>query len=371
MSAVRLENLAKRFGTTTVVSDVSLDIAQGELVALLGPSGSGKTTLLRLIAGFESVDRGRIMLDGDDVTTRPALARRCGMVFQHYALFPHMSVGANVGYGLDGEHLSRPDREARVAEALAAVDLAGFESRAVTALSGGQQQRVALARALAPRPGVLLLDEPLSNLDPSLRGRTRRELRELVRRIGITTVLVTHEQEEAFDLADRIALLHLGRLEQLGTPESLYERPATPFVAGFVGRASQCSGTIVSRDERHALVRALGTDWHARIVGDGTGAATLVLRPDALRFTSSGPIAGTVAHRRFAGASAFFIVTLSDGNEVEVSASSDAANIGDIVHLEPTGIGAHVWPTSQAPSPLSQVPSPTSQVPSPRSQVRS
>ena len=356
MSSVRLENLAKRFGTTPVVSDVSLDIAQGELVALLGPSGSGKTTLLRLIAGFESVDHGRILLDGDDVTTRPALARRCGMVFQHYALFPHMSVGANVGYGLDGEHLARADREARIAEALAAVDLAGFESRPVTALSGGQQQRVALARALAPRPRVLLLDEPLSNLDPSLRGRTRRELRELVRRIGITTVLVTHEQEEAFDLADRIALLHLGKLEQLGTPESLYERPATPFVARFVGRASQFSGTIVSRDERHALVHALGVDWHARIVGDGTGAATLVLRPDALRFASAGPITGIIAHRRFAGASAFFSVTLPDGSEIEVSASSDAARIGDVVLLEPTGIGAHAWPASHVPRPTSRVP---------------
>ncbi len=363
VSSVRLENLAKRFGSTTVVSDVSLDIAQGELVALLGPSGSGKTTLLRLIAGFESVDHGRIMLDGDDVTSRPALARRCGMVFQHYALFPHMSVGANVGYGLDGEHLARPDREARVAEALTAVDLAGLESRAVTALSGGQQQRVALARALAPRPRVLLLDEPLSNLDPSLRGRTRRELRELVRRIGITTVLVTHEQEEAFDLADRIALLHLGKLEQLGTPESLYERPATPFVAGFVGRASQLAGTIMSRDERHALVRAIGVDWHARIVGEGTGAATLVLRPDALRFADRGPVAGTIAHRRFAGASAFFMVTLPDGNEVEVAASSDAAKIGDAVHLEPTGIGAHAWPVSPVPSATPRVPRPLPQAP--------
>ena len=349
MSSVRLENVAKRFGATTVVSDVSLDIAQGELVALLGPSGSGKTTLLRLIAGFETVDAGRILLDGDDVTSRPALARHCGMVFQHYALFPHMSVGENIAYGLAAERLSRADRDLRVVEALATVDLAGFEARPVTALSGGQQQRVALARALAPRPRVLLLDEPLSNLDPSLRGRTRRELRELVRRIGITTVLVTHEQEEAFDLADRIALLHLGRLEQLGTPESLYDRPATPFVAGFVGRASQLTGTIVSRDERHALVRAAGAEWHARIVGDGTGAATVVLRPDALRFAASGPMSGTVAHRRFAGASAFFIVTLSDGTEIEVAAASDAAKLGDVVHLEPTGIGVHAWPSSPAP----------------------
>ena len=343
MSTVRLDGVAKRFGTTTVVSDVSLDIAQGELVALLGPSGSGKTTLLRLIAGFESVDGGRIFLDGDDVTTRPALERRCGMVFQHYALFPHLSVGENVAYGLANERLSRSDRDGRVAEALLMVDLAGLEMRPVTALSGGQQQRVALARALAPRPRVLLLDEPLSNLDPSLRERTRRELRDLVRRTGITTVLVTHEQEEAFDLADRIALLHLGRLEQLGTPESLYNQPATPFVAGFVGRASRLSGTIVSRDERNALVLAAGAQWHARVRTSGTGPVQLVLRPDALRFAANGPIAGTVIHRRFAGATAFFTVTVGDGSEVEVAGAPDVARVGDAVHLEPTGTGAHAW----------------------------
>jgi putative spermidine/putrescine transport system ATP-binding protein len=343
MSTVRLERLAKRFGTTTVVSDVSLEVAEGELVALLGPSGSGKTTLLRLIAGFETVDAGRIFLDGDDVTTRPALERRCGMVFQHYALFPHLSVGANVGYGLANERLAPAARDARIAEVLAMVDMTGYETRAVSALSGGQQQRVALARALAPRPRVLLLDEPLSNLDPSLRERTRRELRELVRRTGITTVLVTHEQEEAFDLADRIALLHQGRLEQLGAPDELYDMPATPFVAGFVGRTSALHGRVVGHDADHVRVLAAGAEWRARAAAGLAADVVLLVRPEGARFAVAGPIAGTVLRRRFAGAAAFFAVRLADASELEIAASPDAAREGDAVTLEPTGLGAHAW----------------------------
>src|SRR5688572_16984937 len=245
MSTVGLEGVAKRFGDVPVVRDISLDVADGELVALLGPSGSGKTTLLRLIAGFELPDAGRITLAGRDVTALDALHRRCGMVFQHYALFPHLTVAGNVGYGLAGERLSRGDVGVRVREALALVDLDGLQDRPVTALSGGQQQRVALARALAPRPAVLLLDEPLSNLDPSLRERTRHELRELVRRIGITTILVTHEQEEAFELADRVALLMSGGLVQVGAPEDLYAAPASAAVARFVGRAAEVTGQVV------------------------------------------------------------------------------------------------------------------------------
>jgi ABC-type Fe3+/spermidine/putrescine transport system ATPase subunit len=343
MSTVRLEGVAKRFGTTTVVSDVSFEIADGELVALLGPSGSGKTTLLRLIAGFEPVDAGRIFLDGDDVTERPALKRRCGMVFQHYALFPHLSVGQNVGYGLANERLPRATRDARVADVLAMVDLAGFETRPVTALSGGQQQRVALARAMAPQPRVLLLDEPLSNLDPSLRERTRRELRDLVGRTGITTVLVTHEQEEAFDLADRIALLHGGRVEQLGAPEALYDTPATPFVAGFVGRTSRLEGTVTGREGAMLRVLAAGAEWRARSNGEAAGDVVLLLRPDAVRFAATGALAGTIAHRRFAGAVAYFTVRLTDGSQIEVAAPPGSASDGEAVHLEPTGTGVHAW----------------------------
>jgi ABC-type Fe3+/spermidine/putrescine transport system ATPase subunit len=338
MSTIRIEQVAKRFGDTVVVADVSLDVRDGELIALLGPSGSGKTTLLRMIAGFETVDAGRILLDGEDVTARSALHRRVGMVFQHYALFPHLTVGDNVGYGLADARLTRAERSERVAEALALVNMHGYEARAVTALSGGQQQRVALARALAPRPRILLLDEPLSNLDPSLRERTRAELRTLVRRIGITTVLVTHEQEEAFDLADRIALLHLGRLEQLGVPDVLYQQPATPFVAQFVGRASWLTG--VASDAR--VVRAAGVDWHAPHSVAAGAAVRLAVRPEGVRF-SAGAMHGVVVHRRFAGALAYFVVRLVDGEILEVAAAPDAASLDDPVTIEPTGTGAFAW----------------------------
>src|SRR3989442_1149720 len=245
-------------------------MARGEIVALLGPSGSGKTTVLRLLAGFELPDAGRIAIEGEDVTALPPARRRCGMVFQHYALFPHLDVGENVGFGLD--RLDRHDRDRKVAASLELVDLAGFERRKPDELSGGQQQRVALARALAPEPRVLLLDEPLSNLDPALRERTRRELRALIKRVGITTVFVTHEQEEAFDLGDRVAVLDRGRLEQVGAPEDLYERPASLFVATFVGRANVVQG---------ATARALGgRDGQVVVVrpeqGGGLGASVWI-----------------------------------------------------------------------------------------------
>ena len=343
MSTVVLTNIAKRFGETAVVQDVSLDVANGELVALLGPSGSGKTTLLRLIAGFESTDAGAIHFDGDDVTSRSALDRRCGMVFQHYALFPHLSVGENVAYGLERERLDASARSARVVDVLAMVDLAGYQARAVTALSGGQQQRVALARALAPRPRVLLLDEPLSNLDPSLRERTRRELRELVHRIGITTVLVTHEQEEAFDLADRIAVLHHGRIEQVGTPESLYRTPATAFVAGFVGRATALHGRVMRVSAGHLEVEAAGVRWLATGSLDLKGAVTLLLRPEATWVDPTGPLSGVVRARRFAGATTVLTLRLASGEEIEVVGEAGDTAVGAELRLRPTGSGAHAF----------------------------
>jgi putative spermidine/putrescine transport system ATP-binding protein len=241
-----LDRLDKSFGAQPVLRELSLAVEKGEIVALLGPSGSGKTTALRLIAGFETPDRGRILVEGSDVTALPPERRHFGMVFQHYALFPHLTVGENVAFGLAGrsDKNNKADTARRVSEALALVDLPGFEPRRVGEISGGQQQRVALARALAPEPRVLLLDEPLSNLDPTLRERTRRELRAAIQRVGITTVLVTHEQEEAFHLGDRVAVLHGGVLHQVGSAEDLYERPATRFVATFVGRASVLPGVL-------------------------------------------------------------------------------------------------------------------------------
>lgn len=305
-----LDELRVRFSDTVTIGPVSLSIARGEILALLGPSGSGKTTLLRMLAGFERPDAGRVRIEGEDVTAVPPARRRVGMVFQHYALFPHLDVGENVAFGLQGSG-DRGAVEATVRDALALVDLAGFERRKVQELSGGQQQRVALARALAPAPRVLALDEPLSNLDPSLRERTRRELRQLIKRIGITAVFVTHEQEEAFDLGDRIAVLSAGRLNQVGTPEQLYEQPANLFVGTFVGRANVLRG---------AAARALGA----------TDGEAVLARPEQLRF-GTGPLAGVVAERRYTGAAAFFQVALDTGERVEVAADPGAARVGERV----------------------------------------
>jgi len=313
---VTLDGIRKRWSPTVTVGPASLEIARGEIVALLGPSGSGKTTVLRLLAGFELADGGRIAIEGEDVTALPPARRRCGMVFQHYALFPHLDVGENVGFGLD--RLERHDRDRKVAASLELVDLAGFERRKPHELSGGQQQRVALARALAPEPRVLLLDEPLSNLDPALRERTRRELRALIKRVGITTVFVTHEQEEAFDLGDRVAVLDRGRLEQVGAPEDLYERPASLFVATFVGRANVLRG---------ATARALG----------GREGEVTVVRPEQLRFADAG-LPGVVRERRYTGAAAFYQVETEQGDRLEVLAGPAAARVGDRVYVEATRV---------------------------------
>jgi len=313
---LQIQAIEKGWGHGVTIGPVSLDIARGEILALLGPSGSGKTTMLRLLAGFETADGGRIAVASEDVTSVPPAQRRFGMVFQHYALFPHLDVGENVGFGLHNS----PDKGAKIAAALALVDLAGYERRKVHELSGGQQQRVALARALAPEPRVLLLDEPLSNLDPALRERTRHELREVIKRAGggITTVFVTHEQEEAFDLGDRIAVLNHGRLEQTGAPDELYEHPVNLFVATFVGRANVFRGTAA---------RALGAN----------GPGVLVVRPERLRFAAAG-LPGVVRERRYIGAAAFFVVEGDDHERFEVLAEPDAAKLGERVYVEATRV---------------------------------
>lgn len=346
-SFLSLEGLSKRFGSHRAVEGVSLDVARGDILALLGPSGSGKTTTLRLLAGFEVPDAGRIEVDGEEVTRLSPAARRFGMVFQHYALFPHLDVGENVGFGLESQGIGGDERRRRVADALAMVELAGSERRAVSALSGGQQQRVALARALAPAPRVLLLDEPLSNLDPSLRERTRRELRGLITRIGITTILVTHEQEEAFDLANHIALLEGGRLQQVGTPEQLYREPRTPFVAGFIGRASMVPVRIVSQEGAMARVLLPGAPepWELAHEGPLGGTCRLLIRPEALRLVPPGPavLSGQVLERRFLGANALFLVGLPGGATVEALAEPLASEVGDPVGLLPGGPGLHLF----------------------------
>jgi ABC-type Fe3+/spermidine/putrescine transport system ATPase subunit len=236
MSLLSLKNLSRNFGATRAVADVSLDVVQGEFFGLLGPSGCGKTTTLRMIAGLEKPDSGSIQFQGADITDLPAERRGFGMVFQNYALFPHLNVFDNVAFGLRARHKSKTEMSERVNSALELVQLPGYAKRAVDELSGGQQQRVAIARAIAIEPALLLFDEPLSNLDVSLREETRGELRELVTRLGLTAVYVTHDQEEAFALCDRISVMVGGKLMQTGRPRELYEQPAEVSVAGFLGR---------------------------------------------------------------------------------------------------------------------------------------
>src|SRR5262245_43672742 len=236
MPLLSLRNIAKSFGSTRAVSDLSLDVNQGEFFGLLGPSGCGKTTTLRMIAGLEQPDSGAIEFDNKDITTLPPERRGFGMVFQNYALFPHLNVFENVAFGLRARHKAKPEMDERVASALELVQLPGYSKRRVDELSGGQQQRVAIARAIAIEPMLLLFDEPLSNLDVSLREETRSELRELVTRLGLTAVYVTHDQEEAFALCDRISVMVGGKLVQTGQPRELYEQPADIAVARFLGR---------------------------------------------------------------------------------------------------------------------------------------
>ncbi len=354
---LRLEGLVKRFDGVVAVDGLSLALERGELLALLGPSGSGKTTTLRLLAGFEVPDAGRVIVDGEDVTRVEPVARRFGMVFQHYALFPHLDVGENVAFGLESLGARGEDLWGRVARALELVDLAGFERRRVGQLSGGQQQRVALARALAPEPRVLLLDEPLSNLDPTLRERTRREIRELIQRVGITTVLVTHEQDEAFDLGDRVAVLRGGRLEQVGSADELYGAPVNLFVGGFVGRSSSFEVDILSVTAQGVQVALDGVTWTVDAAPDRPlprpGPAVMLVRPESLRLhpPGDGVVSATVTSRVFVGPGALFTLRTEGGKTVEIVAPLAAARPGDRVGVLPSrraGGGIHLFQGDQS-----------------------
>jgi putative spermidine/putrescine transport system ATP-binding protein/spermidine/putrescine transport system ATP-binding protein len=294
--AVRLEGIVKRFGDTVALQDVQLPIRRGELMTLLGPSGCGKTTLLNLVAGFLVPDSGEIAIDGERVTDVPPHERQIGMVFQSYALFPHMDVAANVGYGLRMRRLPRPEIARRVADALALVKLTGLEDRRPKQLSGGQQQRVALARALIVSPKVLLLDEPFSALDKSLRASMQVEINEIQRKLGVTTIFVTHDQSEALSLSDRIAVMSEGRIRQCATPDEVYRRPVDRFVASFVGDVNVLHARLERAEGARAIV-ALGA---ARIAVPtatiGTLAAgapvDLFVRPEQLRPADAGePVA--------------------------------------------------------------------------------
>jgi putative spermidine/putrescine transport system ATP-binding protein len=293
---LRLESLAKRYpgAGQAAVEQVDLEVQAGQLLALLGPSGCGKTTILRMIAGLIEPTSGKIRLGERDITRVAPQHRQIGMVFQSYALFPHLDVRRNVAFGLEVQRTSRAEREQRVRDALSLVHLEGLDGRRVSQLSGGQQQRVALARALVIAPELLLLDEPLSNLDAVLRVAMRDEIRSLQRRTGTTTVFVTHDRDEALSLADQVAVLADGRVQQVGTPADLYERPANPFVAGFLGAANLVPAVVEEEDAGVAVLRTdTGETVRARSVPGLTGQAVNVLvRPHQLRLDRGGPLDG-------------------------------------------------------------------------------
>jgi putative spermidine/putrescine transport system ATP-binding protein len=317
MARLDLHALAKRYGDFYAVREVSLSVADGEFLVLLGPSGCGKTTTLRMVAGFIEPSAGHVKLAGNDVTQLPPWKRNAGMVFQSYALFPHLTVAQNVAFGLEMRKLARPDIQRRVDEALALVRLGGFGARLPRQLSGGQQQRVALARALAIRPDVLLLDEPLSNLDAKLRQEVRVEIRELQRQLGLTTVMVTHDQEEALTMADRLVVMNEGLVHQVGTQRDLYERPADRFVAGFVGRTTFLGGTVENGRFRTDGGLSLA------VAGGTAGKASLSLRPERLEIaaTSLGldnDLPGTVEFVSYLGSQIDIHVRLSPTDRLVV-----------------------------------------------------
>jgi iron(III) transport system ATP-binding protein len=344
---VAFQEVTRDFGEVRAVDQLSLTLEPGEFVTLLGPSGCGKTTSLRLLAGFETPSSGRILLNGQEVQDWSPQRRGFGMVFQSYALFPHLDVFENVAFGLRTRGVTGPTLRTQVEGALARVDLAGYGTRAVQALSGGQQQRVALARALAIEPPLLLLDEPLSNLDQALRFRTRVELRALVRELGITALFVTHDQEEAFDLSDRIAVMRSGHLLQVGPPQALYLEPVDPFVAGFMGRVN----TLKVRLEEGGVRLPTGALWRLpelkrHRISANDREAQLLFRPESLRVRApmeapepgapEAPLRGQVVDVRFRGVQTVYLVKVEGLDDpVEVVGPARGPRPGEAVVLDP------------------------------------
>jgi spermidine/putrescine transport system ATP-binding protein len=348
MPILELRGLTKRFGDFAAVDDLSLDIAAGEFLTLLGASGSGKTTTLRMIAGFEPPTSGDILMAGSPIAALPPFKRDINTVFQHYALFPHMSVRDNVSYGLRMRRVPAVEREERVTKALGMVKLEQLGARSPRQLSGGQQQRVALARALVNRPRVLLLDEPLGALDLKLRKEMQLELKHLQTHLGITFVYVTHDQEEALTMSDRIVLMRQGRIEQVGTPRDLYDRPASRYVADFIGETNLLPGTVVESAGGMATVR-MG-DVTLRGVSDGALApgseAWLTVRPEAIDLSDGAAppghnaVTGTIADAVYAGSALRVYVALPGGRRLVANVpSGTVATNGATVTL--------AWPVAQ------------------------
>ncbi|WP_284164492.1 ABC transporter ATP-binding protein [Frigidibacter sp. SD6-1] len=334
--SVRFEDVVKRFGEVTALKPLNLDIAPGTLVTLLGPSGCGKTTTLRLIAGLESATEGRILIGGHDVTHLSATYRKVSMVFQSYALFPHMTVIENVAYGLTVKRMPKAEAHARAEEGLEMVGLAGFGKRLPSELSGGQQQRVAVARAIVLEPEVLLLDEPLSNLDAKLRRHVREEIRQIQQRLGLTAVYVTHDQEEAMAVSDRIIVMKNAEIAQEGTPRDLYERPASAFIADFIGDANLLPCEVTEHSDGGTIIR-LGEEIVTLPAATAPiGMASLVLRPHQVRISRTpepGSFAAEVSYAAYLG------------NQIQYTLASELGEVFAVLppHAEPFRTGDSVF----------------------------
>jgi iron(III) transport system ATP-binding protein len=345
MAAIQIEHLVKRFGPQTVLQDLSLQIPDGAFYTLLGPSGCGKTTLLRCIAGFYRPDAGSLLFDQDDVTQVPAHRRNIGMVFQDYALFPDKTAFENVAYGLRARGVAKAELRTRANQALDAVGLLELASRYPAQLSGGQRQRVALARALVIRPRVLLMDEPLSNLDAKMRLQMRDVILDLVREAGITTVFVTHDQEEALAMSDRIAIMDHGAIAQVGSPEDLYATPVNAYVADFIGAANVVRVALEGGDEMVMRYRLGGQLLEGRRGEDGNDAnargesALLVVRPEELALHAEvdpqpNSVGAKILRRQFLGAKTLYRVRLANGTELRAEHASGAFHAGDVVRVQ-------------------------------------
>jgi spermidine/putrescine transport system ATP-binding protein/putrescine transport system ATP-binding protein len=340
---IEIEKITKRFGSVVAVACADFDIARGEFFSLLGPSGCGKTTLLRLLAGFESPDEGEIYIDGNEVTELPPNKRPTNMVFQSYAIFPHLNVFDNIAYGLRRERLPREELRARVDDALAMIKLEGYGGRKTGQLSGGQRQRVALARALVRRPKVLLLDEPLGALDKRLRESMQVELRQLQKSLGITFVFVTHDQEEALSMSDRVAVMSGGRVLQIAEPRMLYERPGCREVADFIGTMNFLDGTVAAA-EPDAMVVNAGAFGYLRVPASAWAAGEkilLAIRPEKIGLSAeakAGSVRGMIASTAYLGARSHFAVLIEGRAEPVAVAAQNATSgggfaSGETVHL--------------------------------------